>query len=251
MERKVLLENLNMFWEEGLDFNIPSAGSPKNALHIFNQNLVPIVYNFMSTLERNPTSLPQTATILHGQSVSGQKLEDVMQVKRYGDGARALMDMIANGTFALNEETACALHNHVGKEEALTWGKFRDGLVAILHVDQYTPPDCKFLNDITMKGFSFLSAEIKSPQERAMAAFLFMARTQFFHDANKRTASLMLNGVLLSEGRCPVTILNHNSEEFHTKLTDFYNTGDATKMMQCLEKSVKSLYQTQLTLSGQ
>ena len=240
-----MLESLSMFWEGDLDFNIPSAGSPKNAVYIFNQNIVKIVYNFMSTLERNPTSLPQTATILQGQSVAGQNLDDVMQVKRYGDGARALMSMIANGTFALNEETACVLHNHVGKEEALTWGKFRDSFVTILHVDQYIPPDSKLLSGIATQGFSFLRDEIKSPQERAIAAFLFMARTQFFHDANKRTASLMLNGVLMAEGLYPVTVLDHNSEEFHTKLADFYNTGDASKMMQFFEKSVKSLYQEQ------
>jgi Fic family protein len=245
MNREKMLENLSMFWEGGFDFRLPSAGSPKNALHIFNQNIVKIVYHFMSTLERNPTSLPQTATILHGQSVSGLTLDEVMQVKRYGDGAKSLMTMIADGTFALDAETACALHNHVGKDEALTWGKFRNSLVMILNVDEYTPPDSKLLHGIAAKGFSFLAAEVASPQERAIAAFLFMARTQFFHDANKRAASLMMNGVLMSEGLYPVTILNHNSEEFHTKLTDFYNTGNASQLMQFFEKSVKSLYQAQ------
>ena len=199
----------------------------------------------MSTLERNPTSLPQTATILKGQSVSGISIDDMLQVKRYGDGAKALIAMIAGGTFALNEETACALHSYVGKEEALTWGKFRDSLVTILNVNEYTPPDSRLLSEIAARGFSYLIAEIESPQERAVVTFLFMARTQFFHDANKRTASLMLNGVLMSEGFYPVTILNHTSEEFHIKLTDFYNTGDASKMMQFFEKSMKTLYQAQ------
>jgi len=246
MSREKMLENLNIFWEYSPNCKLPSAGSSKNALHVFNKNIENIVYNFMSTLERNPTTLPQTATILKGQSVSGLKIDDMMQVKRYGDAAKALTTMITEGTFALNEKTACALHNIVGKEEALTWGKFRDSLVTILNLEDYTPPDSKLLSNIAVKGFVFLENEIKSPEERAIGTFLFMARTQFFHDVNKRTASLMMNGVLMSGGLYPVTILNHNSEEFHTELSAFYKTGDASKMMQFFEKSVQSLYQAQV-----
>jgi Fic family protein len=245
MNQGEMLEKLGIFWQGGFDFKLPSAGSPKDALHIFKQNIAPITYHYVTTLERNPTKLPQTKAILEGQSVTGMSIDDMMQVKRYGDAATLLMEMVSNGAFALNEATACALHNCVGKEEALTWGKFRDGLVAILDVDQYIPPDSKLLTGIAAKGFAFLEDEVKSPQERAVATFLFMARTQFFHDANKRTASLMMNGVLLSSGIFPTTIMNRNSEEFHTKLTDFYNTGDASAMMRFFERSMKRLYSPQ------
>ena len=245
MNQNIMIENLGMFWQGFFEFKLPSAGSAKNAVHIFKQNIAPITYHYVTTLEHNPTTLPQTQTILEGQSVSGLAIDDMMQVKRYGDGAKMLMSMISDGTFTLSEKTACALHNYVGKEEALTWGKFRDSLVAICNVNQYTPPDSRFLSAIAAKGFSFLDREIKSPHERAVATFLFMSRTQFFHDANKRTASLMMNGVLMSEGIFPTTIINRNSEEFHTKLTDFYNTGNASEMMHFFEKSMKEVYPPQ------
>jgi Fic family protein len=243
--KAAMIENLGLFWEGNLSFAIPPAGSSKDALHIFKKNIAPITWHNMTTLERNPSTLPQTETILQGQSVTGLSLDDLMQVQRYGEGAKRLALMIADGTFALNEKTACDLHSHVGREEALTWGEFRDRLVAIATVNQYTPPDSSLLSGIAAKGFTFLETAITAPQERAVAAFLFMSRTQFFHDANKRTASLMMNGVLMQAGFYPMTIMNQNAEEFHTRLTDFYNTGNATQMMRFFERAAQENYRQQ------
>ena len=237
-----MLQNMDMFWEGKPRFSVPTAASARDAVKIFSKNLVSITWNSMSSLERNPTSLPQTETILNGQSVSGIGIDDLLQVKRFAEGAKKLMELVSEGAFRLDEKTACALHEHVGKEEALTWGKFRDRLVTIRDVDGYTPPESAHLSEIAGKGFSFLHNEIEQPAERAIAVFLFMARTQFFHDANKRTASLMMNGVLLQNSLFPVTVMNRDSEEFHTKLRDFYNTGNATVMMAFFVDAAARLY---------
>jgi Fic family protein len=160
------------------------------------------------------------------------------------------MSLVSEGAFRLDEATACAVHAFVGKEEALTWGKFRDRLVTIREVDGYTPPDSAHLGEIAAKGFAFLQNEIAQPAERAVAVFLFMARTQFFHDANKRTASLMMNGVLLRNGLFPVTVMNRDSEVFHTKLREFYNTGDATAMMRFFADAATRLYPEETSRPG-
>jgi hypothetical protein len=101
------------------------------------------------------------------------------------------------------------------------------------------------LPKLAERGFAFLNASIASPVERAFATFLFMARSQFFHDANKRTASLMLNGVLPQSADYPATIKNSNSEEFHTTLRQFYDSGDASAMMRFFVKSTQKLYPSQ------
>lgn len=237
-----MLEDLGMFWEGQRDFAVPSAGSAKDAIKVFSKNLANITWNSLSSLERNPSTLPQTETILKGQSVSGIGIDDLMQVKNFGDGAKKLMKLVSEDSFRLDENTACSLHEHVGKEEALTWGVFRDRLVTIRDVDQYTPPESRLLSGIAARGFSFLQNEIAPPAERAVAVFLFMARNQFFHDANKRTASLMMNGVLLQNGLFPIAVMNRDSEEFHTRLRNFYNSGDATAMMDFFAKEVEGLY---------
>ena len=236
--------NLNgMFWEPaGLNFNIPHAGNTKNALYIFQKNIVPITWNCMTTLERNPTTLPQTETILKGQSVSGISIDQLMQVKNYGDGAKKLVELLSKGAFVLNEKTASVLHKYVGKEDALTWGKFRDSDIAIGGVE-YTPPSYKNLPQMAERGFSFISNRVEA-KESAIATFLFMSRSQFFHDANKRTSSLMMNGLLIKHGYYPITVMNRDSEEFHTKLSNFYNSGDATYMMKFFEMTVEKNYQS-------
>ena len=75
----------------------------------------------MRTLENNPTTLPQTATILAGQSVGGISIFDLMQVKNYADGAKLLLVLLQQKKFELSVPVACAIHNLVGKEDALEW----------------------------------------------------------------------------------------------------------------------------------
>lgn len=236
-------ETLNgMHWSIGaFDFDIPFIGDTEKATYIFNQNLVDITWNCMRTLEQNPSTLPQTRTILNGKSVEGLDLNDLLQVKNYGDGARELVRLLRAGEFGVNIGTACALHRFVGFKDALEWGTLRN-LNTGIHDVEYVPPSFEKLPSLAEKGFEFLTSEVKDPKEQAIAVFLFMARTQFFFDANKRTASLMMNGCLMLNGYWPITVLNQESVEFHQKLGQFYESGNADEMMTFFEKTVKKLY---------
>ncbi len=91
-----------------------------------------------------------------------------------------------------------------------------------LHNISFVPPT-NDLEKIIQNGFNFLQHEVANPVERAIGVFLFMARNQPFYDANKRTASLMMNGCLMVNGYFPITVLNQNSEEFHRELGCFTN----------------------------
>ena len=106
----------------------------------------------------------------------------------------------------------------------------------------HTPPDADQLPDIALKGFEFLEKVIQDPKERAIALFLFMARNQFFFDANKRTATIMMNGALMRDGYFPITVMNRDAGEFHEKLGLFYESGDANAMMRFFQKQVSTMY---------
>lgn len=54
----------------------------------------------------------------------------------------------------------------------------------------------------------------------------------------------MMNGLLIKHGYYPITVMNRDSEEFHTKLSSFYNSGDATDMMKFFERTVEKNYQS-------
>jgi len=233
-----------VFWDSGsFDLRLPYAGDTKNACAIFRKNLVEITWNCMRSLENNPTTLPQTATILSGQSVGGISVFDLMQVKNYGDGCKNLVLQLLNNNFSLSIESACLLHAYVGKEDALEWGVIRAKDVS-LHQIAYRPPT-ENLQEILQTGFDFLTKDICSPVERAIGSFLFMARNQPFYDANKRTASLMMNGILMMDGYFPITVLNRDSEIFHKELGLFYETGNANGMFKFFEKCIKDLYSEQ------
>ena len=230
-----------MFWDIGIDFQIPYFGDTEKVVFVFKKNLAEITWNCMSTLENNPSTLPQTQTILKGQSVSGLSIDDLLQVKNYGDGARELVRLLRAGEFGVNIGMACAVHRFVGFKDALEWGTLRN-LNTGIHDVEYVPPSFEKLPSLAEKGFEFLTSEVKDPKEQAVAVFLFMARTQFFFDANKRTASLMMNGCLMLNGYWPITVLNQESVEFHQKLGQFYESGNADEMMAFFEKTVKKLY---------
>lgn len=241
--KEVMQDCLNgMFWDVGtLSFDIPYIGDSKKAVFIYQQNRAAITWNAMSTLENNPTTLPQTVTILNGYTVGGLDQYEMMQVVNYGKAGKELVRLIRADEFELSEACASHLHNFAGKEDALVWGSFRTGDVGIQGC-QYTPPDANNLPELAAKGFKFLETQIKDPKERAIAVFLFMSRSQFFYDANKRTASIMMNGCLMRDGYYPITVMNRDAEEFHEKLGQFYETGDANDMMKFFQKQVSTMY---------
>lgn len=231
-----------MHWTIGaFDFDIPFVGKFGNSIFFFNQNLPVITWNWLKILEQNSSTLPQTRTILNGKSVEGLDVNDLLQVKNYGDGAKELVRLLRSREFSIDIETASALHRYVGYKDALEWGTLRN-LNTGIHDVEYVPPSFEKLPMLAKDGFDFLTSEVRDPKEQAIAAFLFMARTQFFFDANKRTASLMMNGCLMLNGYWPITVLNQESVEFHQKLGQFYETGNANDMMAFFEKSVKNIY---------
>jgi len=106
--------------------------------------------------------------------------------------------MIESDTFMVDKNTICKLHFEVSKEEALSWGEFRDANVNIGGAE-YLPPKFEILQDIFLKGIKELQ-NINDPILKAITYFLFGARMQFFFNGNKRTSRLVMNGILLSSG---------------------------------------------------
>ena len=54
---------------------------------------------------------------------------------------------------------------------------------------------------------------------------------QHCRGANRRIAFLMINGILLSHGYSPLTILEEMRDNFERKLVLFYETGNATPLV--------------------
>ena len=61
--------------------------------------------------------------------------------------------------------------------------------------------------------------------------FSQLGRGQHCRGANRRIAFLMMNGIVLSHGYSPLTILEEMRDNFERRLVLFYETGNATPLV--------------------
>lgn len=66
-----------------------------------------------------------------------------------------------------------------------------------------------------------------SATAKALEAFVWGARGQFFWDGNKRTSMTLANKILIAAGTGFLTITDRHTELFNTLLLDYYNTGNS------------------------
>lgn len=179
-------------------------------------------------LEGIPFTLPEIQTLLDGITVGGHKVTDQEIALNQANAWRTLFRWVEQGDFSISAQRACELHAIAGKNEALSWGKFRTGSVTIAGTD-YMPPGSK---DLPLLFASLVNElpKITDIYDRAIHVFLVMARTQFFYDVNKRMGRFMMNGLLLSEGYPAINLPAKRQLEFNTLMLDFYQTGEERPM---------------------
>lgn len=188
----------------------------------------------ITSLEGNPFTVPEIQILLAGGAVGGRKTADAEQVIHQKDSLLLLFDLAQSGAFSLSAPVALRLQSLAAKGEAFEEGVFRTGKVGISGTDYAppTPPEA----DLEKRFAEMAGAaeQIVNPFERAMAVFLYMARTQCFWDGNKRTGRLLMNGILLQSGQDIISVPPSHQPEFNEKMIRFYESADATEMMRLL-----------------
>ena len=84
---------------------------------------------------------------------------------------------------------------------------------------------------------NILSTPDVSATDKALEAFVWGARGQFFWDGNKRTSLMLANKILVSSGSGIMTITDKYMEQFNTLLLNYYNTGESEELKQFLYKN--------------
>lgn len=180
-------------------------------------------------MENRAVTFPQTQTILNGVNVPNVQLDDIQAILNMRDAWKFLLRTI-------NEEVTfeywCKLNEYIVRNEALEWGKLRTGSVGISGTDYEPPvPD----KEKTVEELeSILSAPDVSSTDKALEAFTWGARGQFFWDGNKRTSLMLANKILVSSGSGIMTITDKYMEQFNTLLLNYYNTGKSEELKQFL-----------------
>jgi len=210
---------------------VPFTPDKKKYLFLAKKDKVDFVYN-TAALEGNAMTYPEVETLLDGITVGGHKLSDEQQILNQNRSVELLFTMLDKDTFSLSKDVLFQLHSEVAKDEALTWGRFRDSNVNIGGTD-YLPPDASALDRLFKDGVVALN-DIKHPILQGLTYLLFGARSQFFYDGNKRTSRLMMNGLLLSNGYPMLNIKAKDRLEFNKRMIAFYDTGDYTEALKYL-----------------
>ena len=180
-------------------------------------------------MENRAVTFPQTQTILNGVNVPNIQLDDIQAILNMRDAWKFLLNTV-------NEEVTfeywCKLNEYIARNEALEWGKLRTGNVGISGTDYEPPIPNKEKTVEELK--SILSTSNASATDKALEAFVWGARGQFFWDGNKRTSLMLSNKILVSSGSGIMTITDKYMEQFNVLLLNYYNTGESKELKQFL-----------------
>ena len=193
--------------------------TPEQSMFLAKKKWDENVYCGMRMESRNIT-FPQTKTILQGVNVPNVQLDDIQAVLNMRDAWRF---MLATMDELVTFEYWCKLNEYIARNESLEWGKLRTGSVGISGTD-YLPPVP--VEDQTRAELEAILNADTTATSKALEAFAWGTRGQFFWDGNKRTSMTLANKILVSAGAGFLTITDRYMEQFNELLINYYNTGD-------------------------
>ncbi len=176
-------------------------------------------------MENRAVTFPQTKTILNGVNVPDVHLDDIQAILNMRDAWRYLLSTVDE---PVTFEYWCKLNEYIARNEALEWGKLRTGCVSISGTD-YTPP-VPDQEQTARALYQIIEAENTSATDKALEAFVWGTRGQFFRDGNKRTSLTLANKILVMSGAGILTITDKYMEQFNELLLIYYNTGESSQL---------------------
>lgn len=217
------------------------------------KRLIAQIVTDVVNLEDINYTVPEVQTLLDGITVGGHKLQDELITLNQIKAWRYFFTSAEDRTFSVSKDYVLRLHNLVANQEALTWGEFRTGQVSISGTD-YLPPKAHGLDLIWQQLEHKINAQLQANNEptiidiyrTAVLLFAKMARTQFFFDGNRRTARMMMSGVLLSRGLPMINISAKRKLEFNQIMIKYYDSEDFAAlfsfMSSCIPEYIKEEY---------
>lgn len=181
-----------------------------------------------TAIEGNTLTLIETKIVLEdGIAVGGKEIREIYEVinhkKAYGYVKKCIL-----GNKPLNENTVKDLHA-ILTENIIIGGIYRKDEVRISGAS-FTPPTGNEMY-IQIKNF-YEELKIKekelNPIELSAWTHAEFVRIHPFIDGNGRTARLIMNYQLLSQGYLPISVAKENRLDYYNALEDYAVKGDLT-----------------------
>ena len=209
-------------------------------LFLAKEELVSNIYN-SARLEGINITYEETKKVLEEVNVPSLRLDEINCILNLRDVWNfALSNIDADITL----DFICKVNSFVSRNESLEWGVLRTGKVGINGVDYI--PDIPEREDVIVNIENILKEE--NITSRSLNLMLYLMRSQLFWDGNKRTAMIVANKLLISNGCGIISIKEDDINEFNKLLTEYYNTGNKEKIIpflydKCIFKLEKNNYE--------
>ena len=192
-------------------------------LSLARKMLVSNIYN-STRLEGINITYEGTKKVLEEVNVSSLRLDEINCILNLRD---AWDFTLSNIDTDITLDFICEVNSFVSRNESLEWGVLRTGKVGINGVDCI--PDIPNREDVITNINEILKEE--NITSRSLNLMLYLMRSQIFWDGNKRTAILVANKLLISNGCGIISVKENHINEFNKLLTEYYNTGNKDKII--------------------
>lgn len=197
--------------------------SKEQNLFLAKEELVSNIYN-SARLEGINITYEETKKVLEEVNVPSLRLDEINCILNLRDVWNfALSNIDADITL----DFICKVNSFVSRNESLEWGVLRTGKVGINGVGYI--PNIPEREDVIVNIENILKEE--NITSRSLNLMLYLMRSQLFWDGNKRTAMIVANKLLISNGCGIISIKEDDINEFNKLLTEYYNTGNKEKII--------------------
>lgn len=194
--------------------------------HLAKEELVSNIYN-SARLEGINITYEDTKKVLEEVNVPSLRLDEINCILNLRD---AWNFTLSNIDADITLDFICKVNSFVSRNESLEWGVLRTGKVGINGVDYI--PDIPEREDVIANIENILKEE--NITSRSLNLMLYLMRSQLFWDGNKRTAMIVANKLLISNGCGIISVKEDDINEFNKLLTEYYNTGNKDKIISFL-----------------